>query len=62
MEAMKLKNQRLVERRARSEADESQYREQEEARQIARKEQKIKMKQKQEDDNRMQREIEYVLN
>ena len=58
METMKLKNQRLTERRLRSEADENQYKEQEEARQLARVEQRIKMKQKKEDDSRIQMEIE----
>jgi hypothetical protein len=58
METMKLKNQRLTERRLRSEADENQYKEQEEARQLAQVEQRIKMKQKKEDDSRIQREIE----
>ena len=51
---MKLKNEQLVARRLRSEADENQYKEQEEARQ----EQRIKMKKKLEDDNRMQIAIE----
>jgi len=60
MEAMKLKNQRLVERRLRTEADENQYKEQEEARQSAQMEQRIKMKQKREDDSRIQKEIEYT--
>jgi hypothetical protein len=46
MERMKLKNEQLVARRMRSEADENQYNEQEEARQVAQKEQRIKMKQK----------------
>jgi hypothetical protein len=58
MEGMKLKNQQLLQRRLRSEADENQYREQEEARQIAQVERLIKIKQKQEDDSRIQREIE----
>ena len=58
---MKLKNEQLVARRMRSEADENQYNEQEEARQIAQKEQRIKMKQKLEDDNRIQSAIEFTL-
>jgi hypothetical protein len=58
MEMMKLKNEQLVARRLRSEADENQYNEQEEARQLAQKEQQVKMKQKMEDDNRIQSAIE----
>jgi hypothetical protein len=58
MEKMKLKNEQLVARRLRSEADENQYKEQEEARQLAHKEHLIKMKQKREDDNRIQTAIE----
>ncbi len=58
---MKLKNEQLVARRMRSEADENQYHEQEEARQVAQKEQRIKMKQKLEDDNRIQNVIEFNL-
>lgn len=58
MEMMKLKNEQLVARRLRSEADENQYNEQEEARQLAQKEQRVKMKQKMEDDNRIQSAIE----
>jgi hypothetical protein len=58
MEKMKLKNEQLVARRLRSEADENQYKEQEEARQLAQKEHMIKMKQKREDDNRIQSAIE----
>lgn len=58
---MKLKNEQLVARRMRSEADENQYNEQEEARQLAQKEQRIKMKQKLEDDNRLQSVIEFTL-
>jgi hypothetical protein len=58
MEKMKLKNQELVARRMRTEADENQYKEQEEARQIAQKEQRIKIKQKKEDDHRIQSAIE----
>ena len=61
MERMKLKNEQLVARRMRSEADENQYNEQEEARQVAQKEQRIKMKQKLEDDNRIQSAIEFTL-
>jgi len=56
---MKLKNEELVARRMRSEADESQYREQEEARRIAQAEQRAKLKQKREDDTRIQSAIEY---
>lgn len=59
---MKLKNEQLVARRMRSEADENQYNEQEEARQVAQKEQRIKMKQKLEHDNRLQSAIEFTLN
>lgn len=55
---MKLKNEQLVARRLRSEADENQYKEQEEARQLAQREHLIKMKQKREDDNRIQATIE----
>ena len=55
---MKLKNEQLVARRLRTEADEHQYKEHEEARQIAQKEQQTKMKQKREDDNRIQSVIE----
>ena len=55
---MKLKNQQLVARRMRTEADENQYNEQEEARQIMQKEQRLKMKQKKEDDHRLQSAIE----
>ena len=58
---MKLKNEQLVARRMRSEADENQYNEQEEARQLAQKEQRIKMKQKLEDDNRLQSAIEFTI-
>lgn len=58
MEKMKLKNQQLVARRMRTEADENQYKEQEEARQVAQKEQRLKMKQKKEDDHRIQNTIE----
>jgi hypothetical protein len=58
MEKMKLKNQQLVARRMRTEADENQYNEQEEARQIMQKEQRLKMKQKKEDDHRLQSAIE----
>lgn len=58
---MKLKNEQLVARRMRSEADENQYKEQEEARQVAQKEQRIKMKQKLEHDNRLQSAIESTL-
>lgn len=58
MEKMKLKNQQLVARRMRTEADENQYNEQEEARQVAQKEQRLKMKQKKEDDHRIQNTIE----
>jgi hypothetical protein len=58
MEAMRLKNEQLVARRARTEADESLYRENEEARQIAQKEQQIKLKQKKEDNSRIQSVIE----
>ena len=58
MEKMKLKNQQLVARRMRTEADEDQYNEQEEARQIMQKEQRLKMKQKKEDDHRLQSAIE----
>lgn len=61
MESMKLKNEQLVARRMRSEADENQYNEQEEARQLAQKEQRIKMKQKLEDDNRLQSAIEFTF-
>lgn len=61
MESMKLKNEQLVARRMRSEADENQYKEQEEARQVAQKEQRIKMKQKLEHDNRLQSAIESTL-
>jgi hypothetical protein len=61
MESMKLKNEQLVARRMRSEADENQYNEQEEARQVAQKEQRIKMKQKLEHDNRLQSAIEFTL-
>jgi len=55
---MKLKNEQLLARRLRTEADENQYREQEEARQIAREQQRIKMRQKKEDDSRIQNAIE----
>lgn len=58
MEKMKLKNEQLLARRLRTEADESQYREQEEARQFAREQQRIKMRQKKEDDSRIQNAIE----
>jgi hypothetical protein len=58
MEKMRLKNEQLVARRMRSEADENQYKEQEEARQLAQQEQRIKMKQKKEDDSRIQSAIE----
>jgi hypothetical protein len=58
MQKMKLKNEQLVARRLRTEADENQYKEHEEARQIAQKEQQTKMKQKREDDNRIQSVIE----
>jgi hypothetical protein len=58
MQRMKLKNEELVARRLRTEADENQYKEQEEARQLAQKEQRIKMKQKLEDDTRIQSAIE----
>ena len=58
MEKMKLKNEQLLARRLRTEADENQYREQEEARQIAREQQRIKMRQKKEDDSRIQNAIE----
>ena len=58
MEKMKLKNEQLLARRLRTEADENQYREQEEARQLAQKEQRIKLQQKREDDNRIQATIE----
>ena len=61
METMKLKNEQLVARRMRSEADENQYNEQEQARQVAQKEQRIKMKQKLEDNNRLQSAIEFTL-
>jgi len=56
---MKLKNEELVARRMRTEADETQYREQEEARRLAQEEQRAKMKQKKEDDSRIQNVIEY---
>ena len=59
MEKMKFKNQQLVQRRLRSEADENQYKEQEEARQLAQHEQLTKMQQKREEDNRIQNAIEY---
>jgi hypothetical protein len=58
MAKMKLKNEELVARRMRSEADESQYKEQEEARKLAQQEQRVKMKQKREDDTRIQSVIE----
>lgn len=58
MAKMKLKNEELVARRMRSEADESQYKEQEEARKLAQEEQRVKMKQKREDDTRIQSVIE----
>jgi hypothetical protein len=58
MAKMKLKNEELVARRMRSEADESQYKEQEEARKLAQEEQRAKMKQKREDDTRIQSAIE----
>jgi hypothetical protein len=58
MAKMKLKNEELVARRMRSEADESQYKEQEEARKLAQEEQRAKMKQKREDDTRIQSVIE----
>ena len=58
---MKLKNEQLLARRMRSEADESQYREQEEARQQAREEQRMRMKQTKEDDTRIQSAIEYIF-
>ena len=59
MDEMRLKNEKLVARRARTEADENLYKEHEEAREIAQKEQRIKMKQKKEDNNRIQSVIEY---
>jgi hypothetical protein len=55
---MKLKNQQLVARRMRTEADENQYKEQEQARQVMQKEQRLKIKQKKEDDHRIQNAIE----
>jgi hypothetical protein len=58
MEKMKLKNQQLVARRMRTEADENQYKEQEQARQVMQKEQRLKIKQKKEDDHRIQNAIE----
>lgn len=58
MEKMKLKNQQLVARRMRTEADENQYKEQEQARQVMQKEQRLKIKQKKEDDHRIQNVIE----
>jgi hypothetical protein len=58
MAKMKLKNEQLVARRMRSEADESQYKEQEEARKLAQEEQRVKTKQKREDDTRIQSVIE----
>jgi hypothetical protein len=58
MEKMKLKNEELVARRLRSEADENQFKEQEEARVIAQQEHRIKMKQKKQDDDRIQSAIE----
>jgi hypothetical protein len=58
MDKMKLKNEQLVARRLRTEADENQYKEHEEARQVAQKEQRTKMKMKREDDNRIQSAIE----
>jgi hypothetical protein len=61
MEKMRLMNEQLVARRLRTEADENLYKENEEARQIARKEQHIKMKQKKEDNSRIQSAIEYDL-
>jgi hypothetical protein len=58
MAKMKLKNEELVARRMRSEADETNYMEQEEARRLAREEQRVKLKQKREDDSRIQSAIE----
>jgi len=53
-----LKNQQLVARRMRTEADENQYKEQEQARQVMQKEQRLKIKQKKEDDHRIQNVID----
>ena len=58
MERMKLKNEQLLARRLRSEADENQYKEQEEARQQAQHERRMRIKQKEEDDSRIQSAIE----
>jgi hypothetical protein len=60
MEKMRLKNEELTARRLRSEADENQFREQDVASQVAQKEQRMRMKQKLEDNNRIQNALEYV--
>jgi hypothetical protein len=58
MEKMKLKNEELVAKQMRKDADENLYREQEEAVRIAQKEQDRRMKQKKEVDTRIQSAIE----
>lgn len=58
MQRMRLMNEQLVARRLRTEADENLYKENEEARQVAQKEQHIKLKRKKEDNTRIQSVIE----
>jgi hypothetical protein len=58
MEKMKIKNQELMDKRLRTEADENQYKEQEQARRLAQEESRQKLKQKREDDTRIQAAIE----
>src|SRR5947207_11068857 len=60
MEKMRLKNQELMARRMRKDEDERMHKEQEQARIVAEKEQRIKIRQKREDDKRIQSEIELV--
>lgn len=55
---MKIKNQELMDKRLRTEADENQYKEQEQARRLAQEESRQKLKQKREDDTRIQAAIE----
>jgi hypothetical protein len=58
MEKMKLKNQELMKKRLRTEADENQYKEQELTRLLAQEESRQKLKQKREDNSRIQAAIE----
>ena len=59
MKEMRLKNEQIVAKKLRSQADENQYKEQQEARELAHQEHRMKMKQKREDDNRIQSVLEY---